>query len=463
MPYDGEYAHYKPLRRVVESTQVQNLLRRARVSKPAAARSMPPPVALADLGQSAWLPDWIIGVDGSMSEVPVDTGYPAAMIGYVTVASVMLNLAKMTALDVQRPVDPRKFAELEQAESVDGALPGSNVVIDDTSNAADSFRRALFEILSSRSMSDDCESLLDTYEALLKHKPPSTREPQQCPYGEDCLRPDRAYQVNHGEYRCGCVATRPLFSTDGLRIHESMQPDGSNKSMFTETMNVIERVWVIHILRTLEQKGWLTSLRRLAIILDGPLAVFGAPAWLSSAMQIELARLNRAAQVAIGDDQFQLLLIGVDKSGVFADHLHNLDQGSNGEGDTLPKQAALLLTGQYIKERIIFSNSDRDYGRNTYFGRKLFYKTASGALIVVTLPFLSEADRDLGQADPTQFPRLADAMYLLDKLVSAKYRNSVSTLISAHAEAAIPLHLGKRVLETLARTLLPPRSEERPK
>jgi len=50
--------------------------------------------------------------------------------------------------------------------------------------------------------------------------------------------------------------------------------------------------------------------------------------------------------------------------------------------------------------------------------------------------------------------RLADAMSLLDKLVSARYRNALTPLISAHAEAAIPMNLGKRVLEKLARQLM---------
>jgi hypothetical protein len=48
---------------------------------------------------------------------------------------------------------------------------------------------------------------------------------------------------------------------------------------------------------------------------------------------------------------------------------------------------------------------------------------------------------DLRTANADQFPRLADAMNMLDKLVSSRYPNSVSPLISAHAEAAIPLNL----------------------
>lgn len=44
-------------------------------------------------------------------------------------------------------------------------------------------------------------------------------------------------------------------------------------------------------------------------------------------------------------------------------------------------------------------------------------------------------------------------MSLLDQLVSNRYPNSISPLISAHAEAAIPLNLGKRIFEDIAREI----------
>lgn len=454
MPYENEFAHYKPLKRISESEQVKTLLQRARTTIDNRKTDAVPlqSVSLAGLNPSKWTPDFVLAIDGSMAEVPVRNGYPSAAIGYVTVASVLLDVAKMVEFDANRPVDPKLFRTIENAESLDGALPGCNVVIDDDLNAVHSFRRALYEIFRNTRISEAGESILETYEALLQYKPPPVH-PQNCPY-EDCLRPDQQYQQRHAEYTCSCLNARSLFSTDALRIHEFMKPEGSNQSMLTETMTVLERVWIIHFLRMLEHEGLLPVLQRLAIVLDGPLAVFGSPAWLSAAIQKELSRINDAVRKATGNANFNLLLVGIEKSGAFVEHLINLDKGPTGELDALPKQTAMLLTDDYIKQRIIFSTSNRQYGRNTYFGRKVFYKTESGALIVFTTPFLYEEHSDLSHADVTQFPRLADTMNLLDRLVSARYRNSVMPLISAHAEAAIPMNLGKRVLEKLAKQLM---------
>ena len=55
------------------------------------------------------------------------------------------------------------------------------------------------------------------------------------------------------------------------------------------------------------------------------------------------------------------------------------------------------------------------------------------------------------RADTAQFPRLADALSVLDQLVSTRYPNSLDPLVAAHSEAAIPLHLGTQILEDLAR------------
>jgi len=457
VPYEGEFASYGPLRRLADNERVRSLLKRSRVNTAPAVpdgRVTAHQVEASKLEPSIWVPDWVLAVDGSHLEVPVETGFPGAEASYVTVASVLLDVAKMTELDAARPVDPKEFRTTERAESIDAALPGCNVVLEGHHSANESLRRAMFEVFAEVRMSADGESLLDTYEALLAYKPED--KGQRCPY-EDCLDLGSRFVRDNGEYICPCSRKRSLYSTDALRIHEGMQPAGTNGAMFAEIMQVWERIWLVHILRTLEHKGWLSSLQRLAMVLDGPLAIFGHPAWLSHAIQAELSRINADARRFT--DGLDLLLIGVEKSGAFVDHFASLDQDAQGRTDVLPGGTAILLTDRYIKENIIFSKSDKPYGQDTYFGRKLLYKTYSGSRIVAMLPFLAEKHRDTLVAEPKSFPRLADALSLLERLVSSRFPNALSPLVSAHKEAAIPLHLGTRVLEDLARQLMSEKPE----
>jgi hypothetical protein len=382
-------------------------------------------------------------------KIAIKNGFPGAEASYITVACVIVDIAKLDQLDRNRPVNPKEFRQTEKAESIDCALPGCNIITQDTNTAEASLRKSIFEVFESVRIFSDGESLLDTYEALLEYKP-NTQNPQKCPY-EDCPN-NQHYQRNRGKYSCSCGLSRPLYSTDALRIHERMNPAGTNSAIFAEIMQVWERLLVVHILRGLETKQWLSSLRRLAIVLDGQLAVFGQPAWISQAIYQELCRINKKVQkVTEGQD---ILLIGIEKTGGFVQHFEDIDCKEDGNFGNFPCQSVGLLTDSYIKQNIIFSDSFRVYGDATYFGRKLFYKTRSGARLVVTLPFLSEKHKDLSKAESNQYPRLTDAVGLLDRLVSSRYPNAVSPLVLANSEAAIPLNLGKKVLEQLAKDLM---------
>lgn len=450
MPYEGEFAQSKSLRRLAESDKVKELLGDYAIRPTTGSSASLDKLHLESMPPSQWQPDWVLAVDGSHHEVQVKNGFPGAEASYLTIASVLLDVEKIRRLDQQRPVDPKVFRTTEQAESIDWAFPGCNVITKGEASAKDSLRKRLFDVFDAKRMSDESESLLDTFDVLLAHKP-DDQHPQACPY-EDCPAENGEYVRDKGKYICRCEKNMTLYSTDALRIHEGMNPAGTNGAMFAEIMQVLERVWVIHILRTMEQQKWLPSLRKLAIVIDGPLAIFGHPAWLSHSIFKELARLNDAVRAATNGQD--ILMIGIEKTGEFVEHFRQIDTSEEGQIGQFPKNAMALLTNSYINQNIIFSDSKRFYGRQSYFGRKLFYKTSSGARIVATLPFLAEEHKDLNNAEVTQFPRLTDAVRLLDQLVSSRYPNALSPLVAANAEAAIPLNLGKKVLERLAKELI---------
>ena len=472
MPYEGELAQYEPLRRIANDEKIELLLGRSKTRQEPATPASLPRITYADIEPSQFRPTHIIAIDGSNIAVPIKVEYPGAELGYVTVASVILNLELLTELDKMRPVNPVEYRKTEDAESIDSVFPGCNIVIDDDVSAKSSFRKVVYELLNEKRLFDDGESLLDTYEALLEYKPP---DDQKCPYSDiyenACSASQPLYVKRKGIYQCNCVASLPLYSTDALRIHERFRPDSSNAAIYTEVMQVLERLWLVHILRGFEKKGYLRLLRNFAFVLDGPLAIFGQPAWLSQAIKQELKRINKVAKPYTND--LDILLIGVEKSGSFVAHFEQLvitkvNDAESGKIDVpfnklashhmndslVPPQTACLLTDDYIKRNIIYSESARPYGRQTYFGRKFFYRTKSGAQIVASLPFLNEYHEDIRRAEPDQYPRLADAMAIFDQLVSSKYPNSLAPIVAAHAEASIPLNLGKRVLERMARDLM---------
>lgn len=445
MPYHGEYANYRPLHRIVESQTVKGLLRRSKSIDEATTNHIPTP---ADAPESSHLPRFILAIDGSYTEVDVKIGYPGAKVGYCTVASVLLDLDLINRLDENRPVDPVQFRKTEQAQGIDAAFPGSNVVTRRQSSPCASFREELYDRFAEVVFDEeDRTSLLSTYEQLLALKP--TTNKQSCPY-EHSHGCTGKLAVGPGDTTCPSCG-RPIYSTDALRIHERFRDIGTNGEVFGLVTQVIERLLIIHILQYFERKNILDRLASLAFFIDGPLAVFGPPAWLSAAINKELKRLNKKVRAASGQD---LVIIGIEKTGAFVDHFEEIDQTETAGQRLFSARQYLLLTDKYIKKRILNSDSDKRYGEDTYFGRKFFYKTQSGTRIVANIPFLSDAGDTLDDDDIALYPRFATVCTLLDSMVSSRYANAVSPLVAANAQAAIPLQLGSKVLTQLARTLI---------
>ena len=384
MPYEGEFAKHRSLQRIAESSRVQEVLRRSR-TVPAEHSQATRPTPLGVPSYDGQLPTVAIAIDGSWLEVPVRNGYPGARVGYCTIATVLIKLAEVERLDRDRPIDPVAFRRTEETASMDEALPGANVVVGASASARESFRAALYEaLLKNVPDADDGRSLLDTYEALLAFKPPT--HPQECPYAPDgCTE---RLNIGPGAGTCSKFANRPIYSTDALRIHEGFRNEGSNGELLGEVLQVWERIFLVHLLGVFERRGYLSALTEVAFFLDGPLAVFGHPAWLSAAISHEIKRLGAVVRTATERD---LLILGIEKAGTFVAHFEEIDRTETPGQPFFSPQSYQLLTDDYIKSRVVYSNSAKRYGVDTYFGRKFFYKTSRGGRVVASLPFLSDA------------------------------------------------------------------------
>lgn len=456
MSFEGEFASYEPLRRILASAKVKALQERMTIRQinEVIENIESSLIYKKDLTQSSMQPDLVLAIDGSNLAARAENGFPGAEFGYITIASVLIDLKLVNELEKNDFISPKKFRETEKASTIESVFPGCNIILGSEGSAKESLRRALFEELKSNTVFADGETLLDTYEHLFKIKQERFTE-RHLPKSPIEGLEDEFMTYGYGEYTCPQTG-KSLFSTDALRLHELMNSGGSNGEMFGQIMATLEKLWLIHILRAFERKGWLATLRRVAFVMDGPLAVFSTSSWLTKVIEVELERLNSLQKQINGTD---LLIIGIEKSGTFFNHFIEIDTTKDGIIDKFPRQSAFLLNDGYIKRNIIFSESEKPYGADTYFGRKIFYKAASGQILVPSIAYLKtfnsleEKRIYLQSALPANYPRLADMMNLLDQLASSRYPNSVSPLISAHAEAAIPLNLGKRIFEDIAREI----------
>jgi hypothetical protein len=96
--------------------------------------------------------------------------------------------------------------------------------------------------------------------------------------------------------------------------------------------------------------------------------MFGHPAWLSPIIKSELKRINKVVRAQTGRD---LLIIGIEKTGAFVTHFEELDRTETG-APLFPNGTYALLTDAYIKDRIIFSRSDKTLRSGYLFRAQVF-------------------------------------------------------------------------------------------
>ena len=211
---------------------------------------------------------------------------------------------------------------------------------------------------------------------------------------------------------------------------------------------MLEVISLINILRYFARDtDGLHYLRDNVFLLDGSLALFGHPAWLTPYLRRELVRIAELCR----SHGFEPAIFGYQKGGVFTEHFEMLDHSpEKGPRAVYPRGTPFALDAEYINRNITLRPpGSKPHGQDTYLGRTVFYKTKTGEHAVITAAMTNEASQDLRRCDLACYPRLGDMLQVLDHLATYLYRDGFVPLIRAHAHAAIPLRKGADMIRSL--------------
>ena len=439
MPYENEFATGESLWRLVESASVKEFEGVIRYGGPEEAAE-PPATVTPPRGQSEI--NRIIVIDGSTVPRPVRNAYPGAEAALLNLAAVVINLQMLRDIPPGAIPRPSTMRDIEHCRTFDAVLPGRNVVregvADDTPKHF--FRFTIHQMLSDRRVDDDHETLIETMRAIVQ--PPRSSFP--CP-GEDC---SKRIPTLEGVSVCACEKCEQVFETDSLRLYERFEDFGSSAQAYTATQQVVEHLAMVNIMRFFERRGWWSAFRTTAFVMDGPLAIFGMPAWLKLYLQREIARLHEEV-VKRGDPG--VLLFGVEKSGMFLEHLKALDQ-SDYEGPRARVESGLALAPDraYTHRHIALRPQEaKAHGVETDYGRRVLYKNRLGQHSVVMTPIVNTEGANRDCVEVAAYPRLGEALDIMDEFSTYLYEDGFVPLVRAHAHAAIPLKAGIGLLAEL--------------
>lgn len=438
MPFENEVATGESLLALQKSAALREFEGVISVRPDSVPRDPPPVVPVA---RSDWLPLRVIAIDGSSITHKVRNGFPGAEASLVMLSVVFIDISRLARISPQEIPSPRIFNDMDRAHTLDAVLPGSNVVRRD--DPADTpkryFRSTVFDALTGR-LDKEHETLLETMRAITAERTSTI----VCPV-EGCML---SYDAGKGAHPCGCDRRETLFETDTLRFHERFNELGTNGEVHGEVRHVLEVLSLVNILRFFERDDRIHYLRDCAFVLDGPLAVFGQPAWLAPYIRAEIMRISEKARAANGRD---LVVMGVEKSGQYVSHFSDIDwTDGSGPRSRFSPGTVLVPNARYVNRNIVFRPEDaKPSGADTYFGRKVFYKTKNSAHAVLNLAMINRNSANFHDCSPAAFPRLGDALNVLDHLSTYLYQDGFMPLVRAHAHAAIPLKRGTNIIKDL--------------
>ena len=441
MPYENERATGDSLWRLEDNESVKAFRGTIQTRNPSEPHE--PPTSISPPRRQRAIRR-IIAIDGSTVTKTVQNGFPKAEAALLNAAVIVIKTEELSRIGWNDIPSPSQLRDLEKVNTMSAVLPGQNVVgrkvEEDTPKKF--FRSTIRQELNFK-LDPNHESLLETFLAITRTGTEVDRK-FQCPI-EDCG--NRIFRLETDAI-CSCDYKEQLYPTDSLRTHERFYDSSSSEQAFTAFRMVTEHLLLVNIIRYFHKHRPLRWFDEIAFIMDGPLAIFGMPAWLKDHVQSEVARIHNDL---VSKGHAGLLLIGMEKSGEFLDHLEELDwHQSLGARQRLSNSTALAPTTEYIFRHIRPNpDSNKAYGQAVYYGRKVLYKNQAGQHAVVMTPIVNSAGRERNGTDLNAFPRLGEALDIVDDLYTHLYRDGFIPLVRANAHAAIPLRQGQLILQNL--------------
>ena len=392
-----------------------------------------------------------IAFDGSNQEVEVRPAYPSIRVGFFQIAGVYVNIERFLQSSMTGLIDVRELERSQVTQTVNSVLPGSNVYVRGASGR-ESLRVELDRAFHEAGITDFGPRFTLTDARLTLHAGPGQKSSflplSKCPV---CGRPGQsvtASGTNCSDALCGV----PLYLTDILRIYEEFADDGPNILTLTRAMNIAERLLLVAYLDGFFRTR-ASSLSQGIFITDGPLAVYGPIAPMKSRFRQyweelcrELDRIGHAPP----------LLVGIEKSGRFVDH-------ANAIRELIPVSSVMMLDTTYVNRHITNQEASHFYGKDEFYGRRFFYRTSTGEILVVTVPripggapYENPVFDDAGVPVLQQselfssYPTLRATLEVLDRLQTRLYPNAVIPVALAHSASSLPLGTGRSVLTLLA-------------
>ena len=377
-----------------------------------------------------------VAVDGGYTEVAVRTEFPSATVCFFQFGALFFTLEDLLQLEHSAFIDPEDMARLKNIQRFKLVVPVRNVSLTSEASLTHSVRRALHEFF----LTVEDPPLIEGLRWLVfqEYRGPhqSIWELASCPTCHQGPVRLRSRDISSEfSFKCEHCAA-PIYLVDVFRLHEAIDDELGAGGILGYLTTTIEQMIIAHLIRTvLHTRPAL--LKEILFIKDGPLAFFGQTANMHKPVRALVSWLFQ---------KHDLYLAGLEKSGPFVEHADEIER-------LIEPGTAILLDDDYIYKYVLPAQGSAagPYGRTTYYGSKLIYKTRAGSMYVATVPTAQIVEQ------PTEgdLRNLNTILTNIEALRCDMYDNALIPVALANKLVSLANHPSSRILQAFARETVP--------
>lgn len=380
----------------------------------------------------------LLAVDGGYTIVEVKKLYPSSQIAFFQFGAVLFQVKDLEELSEKPFIFPEDMNKLHNLQRFKLVLPIKNIKSKQQISLKNSVRKAMYDFFMERR---DGECFMETLKWLIfeeyKDTPLSEYILGSNPNGDgdkislsrDNIKRDFTFDINGST----------VYLTDIFRLHEVVDEDQGAAGILGYVTRLVEQLILVHFVKSVFQLQ-PSLLNEFLFIVDGPLSFSGQTANMHKPMRALINYLQ---------DQRNLFLVGIEKSGAFVDHarlicLPNEDQTK------LKKGEFILLSNEYIYKYIVPGDSrTMHYGSTSYYGGKVIFHSDDGQILVLTVPVPNK--EVVLNPKLELYKNIRSIMLNMQKLRCDMYDDAVIPVAIANKLVSLANHPSKILLEKFAK------------
>ncbi|WP_413825756.1 MULTISPECIES: DNA double-strand break repair nuclease NurA [unclassified Methanobrevibacter] len=375
----------------------------------------------------------VLAFDGGYNEVMIGKEFPSSTVAFYRYGVNYFQLNDLFKLEDKEFIGKLDIGKLHNIDAYNFSIPTKNIKSKTQKNLKNSIRYFLYNHFKKTKIQ---KTLMETLSWFIYRE---YRKPEKMTYllssCPKCGKPVILYKHNMKNYTFNCPhCHEKIYLTDVFRLHELIS-ENLAKGISSYLMNTLEQFLIIHYIHILMDVA-PSLLKESLFIKDGPLAFFGVTSNMSKPMRELITYLEHT---------YDLFLVGVEKSGEFVDHAHEVSQ-------LLEPGTYIIPDNEYIYKYIIFGeeNINQPYGSTTYYSNKIIYKSTKNKVFVLDIP----SSHRLSKPCKNDFKNIDIILNNLDKLKNDRFDNALLPISLINQNVSISQSVSGNILKHHAETSL---------